>query len=100
MRRATSKERTLLRRALHRWRGYRIPNGIPKKHAARPRDFDPDQLAIGIGVELEHTSRPEIAMEIAMAHLTERSDYYKLLEKMEKAPQAHRKKRSSRSKRA
>jgi hypothetical protein len=71
---------------MRRWRGYQLPNGLPKKKKATPDRFDPDQLAIGIGVELEHTSRPEIAMEIAMAHLVERSDYYALLERMEKSP--------------
>lgn len=81
MRRATRREKQLLRRAIRRWGGSRLPNGIAKKRRARPEDFDPDQLAIGIGIEMEHTGRPEIAMEIAMAHLLERRDYYARLER-------------------
>jgi hypothetical protein len=86
---ATPRERALLRRALARYgRGGHVPNGIVKRRGARPSDFDPTQLAIGIKVELEHTNRPEVALEIAMAHLLERADYYVLLERMEKAPPA------------
>lgn len=52
-----------------------------RRRKLRPSAFDPDQLAIGVDVELEHTSRPEVALEIAMAHLAERSDYYARLER-------------------
>lgn len=68
----------MLLSALRRWRGPSIPNG--RVHTA-PERFDPDQLAIGIRVEMEHTRRPEVAMEIAMAHLLERRDYYARLER-------------------
>ena len=78
MRRATPEEARLLYAAIRRWRGSRIPNGRVR---ASPSRFDPDQLAIGIGVEMEHTKRPEVAMEIAMAHLLERADYYARLER-------------------
>jgi hypothetical protein len=66
---------------MHRWHGLQISDGIVKKRHARPAEFDPDQLAIGIGVEREHTRKPEIAMEIAMAHLLESPDYYARLER-------------------
>jgi len=39
-------------------------------------DVDPDQLAIGIAVEMEHTNDKEIAEEIALDHLSEVDDYY------------------------
>jgi len=88
LRRATPREKKLLAVAMKRWHGLQLPNGIAAKRHLQPKRFDPDQLAIGIRVEQEHTRRPELAMEIAMAHLYERSDYYKLLEKMEKTPRA------------
>lgn len=45
--------------------------------------FNADQLAIGTKVELEHTSDPTLAVEIAMAHLDEDRAYYSKLERME-----------------
>jgi hypothetical protein len=92
MRRATREELRLLDEALADWRGYQIPNGIPKRFKLNPIRllkeglYDRDQMAIGTKVELEHTSSPEIALEIALAHLYERDDYYELLEKMEHTP--------------
>lgn len=62
-----------------------IPGGRPA--GDRPdSDFDPIQLRKGINVEMEHTSDRRVAKEIAKAHLTERPDYYALLERMEVAP--------------
>lgn len=81
MRAATRAEMRLLRRALHRYAGPRIPNGIVRRERVSPSFFDQEQLAIGVAVEMEHTSRPEIALEIAMAHLAERRDYYARLER-------------------
>jgi hypothetical protein len=46
-------------------------------------EFDPEQIAKGIKVEMEHTKDPMVALEIAMDHLTEISDYYDRLEQME-----------------
>ncbi|HPM21448.1 MAG TPA: hypothetical protein PLY35_09405 [Thermotogota bacterium] len=43
------------------------------------KDFDSNQLVIGILVELEHSDNPNAAMEIAMDHLTEDSEYYDTL---------------------
>lgn len=80
MRRATVSEMRLLARALGRYRGPRLADGIVRRKHVRPSDLDPDQLAIGVKVETEHTSRPDLALEIAMAHLAERADYYARLE--------------------
>jgi len=49
-----------------------------------PVDFDSNQIMIGMGVEMEHTDDPKIALEIAMDHLMEIPDYYTRLNKMEK----------------
>lgn len=46
-------------------------------------DFDPLQLAIGIAVELEHTSNRDVAKAIAKDHLVEHRFYYSFLEEME-----------------
>lgn len=45
----------------------------------RPGDFDPEQLALGTRVELEHTGDVRLAQAIAMDHLVERPDYYDAL---------------------
>jgi hypothetical protein len=47
-------------------------------------EFDPEQLAMGLKVEMEHTDNPMVALEIAMDHLMEIPDYYTHLDKMEK----------------
>lgn len=49
-----------------------------------PKQFDAKSLAKGIKVELEHTDDEEVALEIAMDHLTEDPAYYDKLEKIEK----------------
>ena len=46
-------------------------------------DVDPDQLAMGIEVEMEHTENPELAKKIALDHLSEFSGYYTALKEME-----------------
>lgn len=46
-------------------------------------DADPEQLRMGIKVEMEHTSNKEISKRIALDHLAEISDYYTRLKKME-----------------
>lgn len=44
-------------------------------------DVDPEELAMGIEVEMEHTNDAKIAEEIAMDHLSEDPEYYsKLME--------------------
>lgn len=54
-----------------------LPGG--RSSGMRPGDFDPAQLAIGITVELEHTPDVRIAREIAMDHLAEDPNYYRML---------------------
>jgi len=46
--------------------------------------YDPEQIKIGIKVEMEHTDCPIIAERIAKDHLAEFPDYYTRLQKMEK----------------
>jgi hypothetical protein len=43
---------------------------------------------MGIDIELEHTKDKMTALEIAMDHLEEISDYYTRLEKMEEEAEA------------
>ena len=62
--------------------GNQIPGG--KADEKDPVDFNPQQIMIGIGVEMEHTDDPKLALEIAMDHLMEIPDYYTRLDKMEK----------------
>lgn len=52
----------------------KLPGGLADK--ATPNEFDPKQLAMGVKVEMEHTSDPKIAREIAMDHLKEDPNYY------------------------
>ena len=46
-------------------------------------DVNPDELAMGVEIEKEHTPDPFIAMRIALDHLAELPDYYTRLKKME-----------------
>ena len=50
--------------------------GLADKKGITVADVDPEQLAIGIQVELEHTGDLATATEIALDHLAERDDYY------------------------
>lgn len=61
--------------------GDQIPGG--KADGKSPADFDLNQLAMGVDVEMEHTDDPMKAFEIAMDHLAEFPDYYTRLKKME-----------------
>ncbi len=47
-----------------------------KADGKTPKDFDKEQLKIGIKIEMEHTKDKEIAAEIAMDHLEENPRYY------------------------
>jgi hypothetical protein len=38
--------------------------------------FEPDELEMGIEVEMEHTDDPDIAEQIARDHLAENPNYY------------------------
>jgi hypothetical protein len=50
----------------------------------RDKLFDKRQLHMGVRVEMEHTSSPRIAREIARDHLTEFPQYYNYLANMER----------------
>jgi hypothetical protein len=58
-----------------------LPGG--KGEGRDPSEFDPEQVAMGIEVELEHTSDREVALEICLDHLTEDPLYYTHLKEME-----------------
>ena len=55
-------------------------------------EYDPEQIKMGVKVEMEHTSNAMIAKRIAMDHLAEFPDYYTRLAKMEKEAEAAKKK--------
>jgi len=57
--------------------------GLADLEDTEDEDVDPEQLAKGIEIEMEHTKDPEVAKEIALDHLTEIPDYYNRLEEME-----------------
>ena len=58
--------------------------GLADKKKFTEADVDPNELAMGIKVEMEHTTDPEVAKKIALDHLSEIPDYYTRLAKMEK----------------
>ncbi len=61
-----------------------LGNAVGKHRHMSDEDFDPEQLAMGIKVEMEHTDDVNIAKEIAKDHLAECATYYTRLELMEK----------------
>jgi hypothetical protein len=58
--------------------GYRERIAGGRAAGRSPSEFDAASLAQGIAVELEHTRSRAVAREIAMDHLAERPDYYKV----------------------
>lgn len=54
-----------------------------KSKGRNPSDLDPDELKLGIEVELEHTDDKTVARKIALDHLTEHPLYYTALKAME-----------------
>ena len=58
--------------------------GLADRKGFTEKDADPKELAMGIKVEMEHTTDPEVATKILLDHLAEISDYYTRLAKMEK----------------
>lgn len=51
---------------------------IKLKHGDEPDEkFDPQELQTGIKIEMEHTTDPNVAKQIAKAHLTEFPHYYR-----------------------
>jgi hypothetical protein len=57
--------------------------GFAKEKGFTEEDADPEQLKMGIKVEMEHTTDPLIAKRISLDHLSEIKDYYTRLAKME-----------------
>ena len=55
-----------------------------KKGDVPDSKFDSTALNQGTNVEKEHTDDPEIAKQIAKAHLSEHPEYYKALKIIEK----------------
>jgi hypothetical protein len=61
--------------------GEKIPGGLS---SGKPdSDFEKPELAKGVKVEMEHSTDPAIAKEIAKDHLTEDKDYFDKLEIVE-----------------
>lgn len=58
------------------------PEQIAKKHKMPLKKIN-DQLKKGVKVELEHTTDPDKAREIALDHLNELPDYYTKLAKVD-----------------
>jgi hypothetical protein len=56
-----------------------IPGG--RASGRHTSEFDPQQIAIGTKVEMEHTRNRRLAREIAMDHLVEDPRYYDKLVK-------------------
>lgn len=59
----------------------KIPGGLAAKRD--PASFDSKSVARGRKVEMEHTTDPKVAEEIARDHLTEDPSYYEKLARME-----------------
>ena len=60
-----------------------IFNGRAAEKGVSDKDVDETELAMGIEVEMEHTSNPVMSKRIALDHLAEIDDYYTRLAKME-----------------
>ena len=60
-----------------------------------PLEFDPEQIKLGMKVEMEHTNDPMIALEIALDHLTEDPKYYTVKEDPEISAQFNASKEAS-----
>jgi hypothetical protein len=58
--------------------------GEADKKKVTAKDVHPEELMMGIKVEMEHTQDKELAKQIALDHLAELPDYYSRLKKMEK----------------
>jgi len=58
-------------------------HGRAEKEGVTEKDVDPEQLAMGVKVEMEHTDDPAVARRVACDHLAELPDYYIRLKAME-----------------
>jgi len=52
----------------------KLPGGVGDD--TQTSQVDPNQLSLGVQIEMEHTNDPDIAKEIAMDHLKEDPKYY------------------------
>lgn len=57
----------------------KLKGGVGDKHSLK--DFDPEQVKLGLKAEMEHTSDKKIASEIVADHLSEDPQYYSKLDK-------------------
>lgn len=73
----------LVEEVIYELLGSFIGYGNANKTGFELKDADKKELAMGRKVELEHTNCPMIAERIALDHLSEISDYYTRLAKME-----------------
>jgi hypothetical protein len=64
-----------------------IPGG--KGEGKTAIDFDPEQILMGMRVEMEHTDDPMYALEITIDHLTEDPEYYTTQDTPEDSAQAN-----------
>jgi hypothetical protein len=67
--------------------GEMIPGG--KGEGKSVKEFDPEQILMGMRVEMEHTDDPMIALEITIDHLTEDPEYYTTEDTPEDSAQAN-----------
>lgn len=67
--------------------GELIPGG--KGEGKSPTEFSPDQILMGMKVEMKHTDDPMYALEITIDHLTEDPEYYTSKETPEDSAQAN-----------
>ena len=58
--------------------------GLSVEKGFTEEDADPDELAMGVKIEMEHTTNPDVSKKIALDHLAEIPDYYTRLVKMER----------------
>jgi hypothetical protein len=58
-------------------------NDIGKHNNIPDSEFDPEELALGIKIEMEHTDNPAIALSITKDHLSEFEKYNTMLVDME-----------------
>jgi hypothetical protein len=82
------KEHSIGEQAAYRLLGSIVAAGMSNK--GEKKKIDPEQLAMGIKVEMEHTANKLIAEKIARDHLTEFPDYYTALDEMEKKLKAEK----------
>jgi len=62
---------------------YSILSEMIHKPTVKESEVKPEELKMGIKVEMEHTSVLSLAKQIALTHLSELPDYYTKLKKVE-----------------